>query len=267
MSKTLKLEPTVTLGPIGESTDDTEAVDQGSRMSRVGRAKPWHRSRTRSILIVLWTIFTICLAVMLIVIFVQPQWLGGTNLKSGEIINFGLYRQCAESWRMCSAKLVEFNKIPSGAWKTATILVALAICSTFLSVIVMAVYWFLRSDRWGYGFRYATGFQVFTAFSLFLTCLIYPSGWDSSEVTSVCGPDSGSYKTGHCEVKWAYWIAIISLFDAIILAALSFFFIERKVVSKPTDYPARKNSLQLNGTSQPTTNNNPGDSNEETTTF
>lgn len=162
MSKTLELEPAGT-GPIGESTDDTEAVvDQGSRMSRLGRAKPWHRSRTRSILIVLWTIFTICLAVMLIVIFVQPQWLGGTNLKSGEIVNFGLYRQCTESWRMCSAKLAEFSKIPSGAWKTATVLVALAICSTFLSVIVMVAYWLLRSDRWGYGFRYATGFQVFT---------------------------------------------------------------------------------------------------------
>lgn len=164
MSATLELETRVP-SERGESTDELDSTstnEQKSSMPRHGRAKPWHRSQTRNILIVLWTIFTICLGIMLIVIFVQPQWLGGTNPKTGVIINFGLYRQCSESWQMCSAKLSEFSKIPSSAWKTATIFVALAICATFLSILVMAGYWLAVPERSGYGFRYATGFQVFT---------------------------------------------------------------------------------------------------------
>lgn len=177
MSETLELDSKET-NERGESTDERvsspSVENTKNRMPRSGRAKPWHRSRTRHILIVLWTIFTICLAIMLIVIFVQPQWLGGTDLKSGVVINFGLYRQCSESWRMCSVKLTDFSKIPSPAWKTATVLVAFAICSTFSSVLVMTVYWLAFRERSGYGFRYATGFQLFTGktfnnFNLFNT--------------------------------------------------------------------------------------------------
>lgn len=137
-------------------------ANSGSRMARHGRTKPWHRSRTRSILVVLWTIFTVCLGIMIIVILVQPQWLGGATNEKGQIVNFGLYRSCSESWQMCSAAMSDFSKIPSNAWKMSTLLVIFSIFSTFISIIIMAVYWLKCKETAGFGFRYATGFQVFT---------------------------------------------------------------------------------------------------------
>lgn len=88
-------------------------------------------------------------------------------------------------------------------------------------------------------------------FCLLLTCLIYPGGWDASDVKAICGQNAASYKTGNCEVRWAFGIAIIAMFDAFILALLSYFFIEQKVVSRPLD-PGRGHSKQMNGNAVPT---------------
>ncbi|XP_031555610.1 LHFPL tetraspan subfamily member 3 protein-like [Actinia tenebrosa] len=228
------------------SPNGEERANSSSRMVRHARARPWHRSRTRSILIVLWTIFTVFLAIMIIVILVQPQWLGGVPNKDGQIVNFGLYRSCPESWEMCSAAMADFSKIPSNAWKVSTLLVIFSIFSTFISIIIMAVYWLKCRETAGFGFRYATGFQVFTGCCLLLTCFIYPGGWDVPEVREICGQNADSYKTGNCEVRWAFGIAIIAMFDAFILALLSYFFIEQRVVSRPLEAVGGQ-SRQMNG--------------------
>ena len=66
-------------------------------------------------------------------------------------------------------------------------------------------------------------FNLFSAVFLFLACVIYPSGWDNDELQKICGPESGRYRTGACNIRWAYILAILGIFDAAILAVLAFF--------------------------------------------
>ena len=63
---------------------------------------------------------------------------------------------------------------------------------------------------------------LFSAISIFLGCVIYPNGWDSDAVRKICGLTAGSYNPGVCELRWAYILAIVLIFDAAILAILAF---------------------------------------------
>lgn len=57
---------------------------------------------------------------------------------------------------------------------------------------------------------------------MFLGCVIFPSGWDHFYVTRICGESSGKYHIGQCEMRWAYILAIIGIFDILILTVLAF---------------------------------------------
>ncbi len=114
--------------------------------------KPWFKSRLLSVLCVAWLIFTICLAIMMIVSLVQPQWIG-RNL-SGAKASFGLYRTC--SWTRtgdCEGSMLEFDDIPSSAWRAASILVLLAVIVCFVAVFVWAAFWLCFMERANVGFR------------------------------------------------------------------------------------------------------------------
>lgn len=58
---------------------------------------------------------------------------------------------------------------------------------------------------------------------MFLACVIYPSGWNQYEVRQICGESSGEYRLGACNIRWAYILAILGIFDAAILSILAFF--------------------------------------------
>lgn len=64
--------------------------------------------------------------------------------------------------------------------------------------------------------------SLWTALLMFLGVVIYPSGWDHPVVRSVCGNDAVKYYPGGCGIRWAYILAILGLFDAIVLSALAF---------------------------------------------
>jgi len=63
---------------------------------------------------------------------------------------------------------------------------------------------------------------------LFLACIIYPSGWDNEKLADICGPESGPYAMGKCNIRWAYILAILGIFDALILAILAFFLASKR---------------------------------------
>ena len=52
---------------------------------------------------------------------------------------------------------------------------------------------------------------------LLLGLLVYPLGLQSEEITTVCGPKSGPYSLGTCELRWVFLLAVIAFCDAIIL--------------------------------------------------
>ncbi|KAL5965937.1 LHFPL tetraspan subfamily member 6 protein, partial [Taenia solium] len=42
-----------------------------------------------------------------------------------------------------------------------------------------------------------------------VACIAYPFGWsNNSEISQICGPESGTYELGRCEVGWAYVLTI-----------------------------------------------------------
>lgn len=71
-------------------------------------------------------------------------------------------------------------------------------------------------------------FFLFSAIFLFLACVIYPSGWDNEELRKICGDNSGRYRMGDCNMRWAYILAILGIFDAAILAVLAFFLASKR---------------------------------------
>lgn len=199
-------------------------------MARGNVLKPWYQSKTLTILVVLWALFTTCLGIMIVVIFVQPHWISGTVQETKRTVNFGLYRNCTENnLNDCSGSLNDFNNIYSDAWKASTIFVALAFISTFLSVAIMLLYWLCCFESSGVGFRASSGLQATAGLCMLITCLVYPVGWNSTAVKAVCGPEADRYKIGNCNVNWAYWIAIICMADAFVLSYLSLMFIKREI--------------------------------------
>lgn len=51
-------------------------------------------------------------------------------------------------------------------------------------------------------------------------CIIYPYNWGDAQIVDVC-ETSKSYFAGRCRMKWAYILAIISIFDILFLAILA----------------------------------------------
>lgn len=191
--------------------------------------KPWYQSKTLTILVILWALFTTCLGIMIVVIFVQPHWISGENPATEKNVNFGLYRNCSDNLNDCSGSLNEFNNIYSTAWKACTVFVALAFTSTFISVAMMLLYWLCCFESTGIGFRTSSGLQASAGLCMLITCLVHPVGWDTPEVQAICGLEAGVYKIGNCKVNWAYWIAVICMADAFVLSYLSLMFIEREI--------------------------------------
>jgi len=53
-------------------------------------------------------------------------------------------------------------------------------------------------------------------------CVIFPTGWDDLRVRQVCGQQAGEFDLGSCGVRWGFVLAIVLVFDALILAVLAF---------------------------------------------
>ncbi|XP_037698607.1 LHFPL tetraspan subfamily member 5 protein isoform X3 [Choloepus didactylus] len=156
---------------------------------------------------VMWGTLTICFSVLVMALFIQPYWIGD-SVNTPQAGYFGLFSYCVgnvlSSELICKGGPLDFSSIPSRAFKTAMFFVALA-----------------------------TG--------LMIGCLVYPDGWDSSEVRRMCGEQTGKYTLGHCTIRWAFMLAILSIGDALILSFLAFVLGYRQDKLLPDDYKADGN--------------------------
>lgn len=55
---------------------------------------------------------------------------------------------------------------------------------------------------------------------MILGCVIYPNNWDNPKIVDIC-ETSSSYYPGKCQIRWAYILAIIGIFDILCLAILA----------------------------------------------
>ncbi|ESO91436.1 hypothetical protein LOTGIDRAFT_105456 [Lottia gigantea] len=172
---------------------------------------------------VLWGLLSIIWCILNIVAFVQPQWIGDSPTSPG-YGHLGLYQYCypdnARAIYVCSGTFADFATILNDSFKACTFFVGV---SALLMLIVVAALLLFFCFKKTAVFIFCGILQLISAIFMFLACVIYPNGWDHPEVEKICGSDANEFRLGECQVRWAYILAILGIFDALVLAVLAFF--------------------------------------------
>lgn len=100
---------------------------------------------------VLWGIFTICYAIIAVVAFVTPEWMGETS-GSESPARFGLWSSCsygnsAGVVEDCQGRLDDLSTIPSLFGKVATILAAISVLVALITIVAMLLFFFIASTK------------------------------------------------------------------------------------------------------------------------
>ncbi|XP_010603647.1 LHFPL tetraspan subfamily member 5 protein isoform X1 [Fukomys damarensis] len=187
---------------------------------------------------VMWGTLTICFSVLVMALFIQPYWIGD-SVNTPQAGYFGLFSYCVgnvlSSELICKGGPLDFSSIPSRAFKTAMFFVALAMFLIIGSIVCFSLFFVCNTAT---VYKICAWMQLAAATGLMIGCLVYPDGWDSSEVRRMCGEQTGKYTLGHCTVRWAFMLAILSIGDALILSFLAFVLGYRQDKLLPDDYKA-----------------------------
>jgi len=190
----------------------------------------------------LWGLFSVCFAIISIVVFVQPQWIGSDSTLS----YFGLWKHCrstTDSW-ICQGRLDDFGSILNPSFRCATVFVGLGCLVSILAVFGLIL--FLCAPP-PVGFNIVSWLITIAACFQIIGILIFPVGWDHPSVNSICGNNSKMFALGACDLRWAYLLAIIGALDGIILAALGFTLATRHIKLRECNSRLQSTS----GTSRP----------------
>lgn len=184
---------------------------------------------------VMWGIFTICFAIINIVVFIQPQWIGDTPTSPGTGY-FGLYEYC-ELYQTgqelsCNGRFDDFNTILTAAFKAASFFIGFSALLILICICCMLLFLFMSAST---VFQICAWIQLLSGICMFMGCIAYPAGWDHDRVMSVCGA-TGPFQIGECGVRWAYILAIIGIFDALVLCTLAFVLAVRQAKMLPDAY-------------------------------
>ena len=93
----------------------------------------------------IWIVFTITLAVIIMVVFIQPYWLGDSvnTLQAGY---FGLFHYCIgnalTTELTCKGSMFDSGSIPSGAFKTAMMFVGISMLLIVSSIVSLGLFFF-----------------------------------------------------------------------------------------------------------------------------
>ncbi|XP_054277906.1 LHFPL tetraspan subfamily member 3 protein [Macrosteles quadrilineatus] len=201
---------------------------------------------------VLWGIFTICYAIIAVVAFVTPEWMGDTMQGSENPARFGLWSSCSFGNSVgvvedCQGRLDDLSSIPSLPGKVATILAALSVLVALITIVAMLLFFFIASTK---VFHLCGWMQVISAVCMLAASLVFPLSWTEPEVLRTCGQTAGVYAPGDCSLRWAYLLAVIGCLDAFILAVLAFILATRHVKLQPEPTYGMNGSLykgEVNG--------------------
>jgi len=184
---------------------------------------------------VLWGVFTVCYAIITVVVFMQSEWIGDSDYSKGPG-NFGLWSWCKESHdgrEICRGRLEDFSTILSPAFRAATVFVGLAVITIVLCILALVLFFMCSSSD---VFKICGSMQLLSGVCLAIGLVSYPAGWDHPEVRGICGAEASDYKLGNCRIRWAYILAVVAFFDSVILGCLAFTLAGKKVkfVDEPT---------------------------------
>ncbi|XP_077399546.1 LHFPL tetraspan subfamily member 4 protein-like isoform X2 [Vanacampus margaritifer] len=173
---------------------------------------------------VLWAIFTICFAIVNVVVFIQPYWIGD-SVNTQQAGYFGLFHYCVGTGPSPSRELTcvgsfsDFSSIPSGAFKAASVFVLLAMVLIIGCIACMALFFFCNTST---VYKTCAWMQLLCGVCLVLGCMIFPDGWDAEVIRDMCGEHTGKYSLGDCSVRWAYMLAIMGILNALVLSLMAF---------------------------------------------
>lgn len=195
---------------------------------------------------VLWAIFTICYAIISVVSFITPEWIG--NVDGENPGKFGLWSVCyaEESGEVCKGRLDDMMNMPNRAFQAATALVGLAAVTSLLAICSMILFFFCHSTT---VFHVSGWMQLVSGATMIAGCAIYPYGWSQDGVRKVCGAMADKYFFDSCNFRWAYLLAAIGCLDALVLATLAFILATRHVTlqAEPNYAPASLYKGEMNG--------------------
>lgn len=92
---------------------------------------------------VLWAIFTICYAIIAVVSYVTPEWIG--NVDGEHPAKFGLWSTCHAEDEQCVGKFQEFYKMKNLHFLIANVSVAVAVVTALLTIFCMIFFFFCHS--------------------------------------------------------------------------------------------------------------------------
>ncbi|KAG8557185.1 hypothetical protein GDO81_018359 [Engystomops pustulosus] len=115
---------------------------------------------------VLWAIFTICFAIINVVVFIQPYWIGD-SVNTPKPGYFGLFHYCVGNGAgnrefTCRGSFTDFSSIPSGAFKAAAFFVLLSMVLILGCITCFALFFFCNT---------ATVYKICAWMQLFAGCL------------------------------------------------------------------------------------------------
>ncbi|MEQ2158507.1 LHFPL tetraspan subfamily member 5 protein [Goodea atripinnis] len=203
-------------------------------------AKIYHTNYVRNARAVgvMWQVLTITFAVITVVVFIQPYWIGD-SVNTPQAGYFGLFHYCIgnalTSELTCKGSALDFGSIPSGAFKTAMFFVGISMLLIVGSIVCFSLFFFCNA---GSVYKICAWMQLASSerTCMVIGCMIYPDGWDSEEVKRMCGQRTDKYTLGNCTVRWAYILAIISIMDSLILSFLAFSLGSRQDKLLPEDF-------------------------------
>ncbi|KAG9329173.1 hypothetical protein JZ751_015012 [Albula glossodonta] len=110
-------------------------------------AKIYHTNYVRNAraIGVLWAIFTICFAIITVVVFIQPYWIGD-SVNTPQAGYFGLFHYCIgnalTSELTCKGSPLDFASIPADAFKTAMFFVGTSMLLIVGCIICFSLFMF-----------------------------------------------------------------------------------------------------------------------------
>lgn len=193
---------------------------------------------------VLWGIFTICYAIISAVAFLTPEWISGSS-ESDNPARFGLWNTCyldsnTEGTEDCYKHIDSFLTFPLSPLKIAAIFGAISVLLSIFTVLTLLLFSFCTSTT---VYRICGWMQIVSAFSFVTSVTVYPLGWNLDIIRKTCGSFSDAYNAGDCRIGWAYYLAVISCLDAIVLATLAFILAARHIKLQPEPLYGNNGSL------------------------
>uniref|UniRef100_A0A1I8F4D2 Ion_trans domain-containing protein n=1 Tax=Macrostomum lignano TaxID=282301 RepID=A0A1I8F4D2_9PLAT len=163
---------------------------------------------------VMWAIFVVCrLAIINVVVVAQPQWIGDTEFESGGLGFFGLIRllPAVPDWHQCCLRRSAgrfLATILNDAFRAATVMSGLAALLALTTIVLMILFFFVRTPEW--------------ACSPYSAASFIPAAGITPKFAPCAAPTRDKFNPGSCGIRWAFILAILSIFDSLVLAILAF---------------------------------------------